>query len=138
MSQPSMTQPQFDVALASYERCQRSPEFFRVFYEKLLASDPSIPPMFAKTSFDRQHRLLQHGLGLLLSYGRRPNPSLLERIAERHGPTDLNIAEHLYPLFLESLIETVRGFDPEFSPGVEHAWRASLAPGATFMQRFRR
>ena len=94
--------------------------------------------MFANTRFDRQNRLLQHGLGLLLSYARRPNPSLLERIAERHGPADLNISEGLYPLFLESLIETVRLYDPEFTHAVEHAWRASLAPGVTFMQRFRR
>lgn len=51
---------ELEVAPASYGRCQRAPEFFRTFYNRFLASDHAIPPMFAQTRFDRQDRLLQH------------------------------------------------------------------------------
>ena len=73
---------QLELAQASYARCLQAPEFFRSFYNRFLASDPAIPPYFAETRFDRQDKLLQHGIALLLIYARRPNPGLLDRIAE--------------------------------------------------------
>lgn len=126
------------MAQASYVRCQQAPGFFRTFYDRLLASDPAIPPMFAETRFDRQDRLLQHGLGLLLSYAKRSNPALLERLARRHGPDDLNVPTRLYPLFLESLLQAVRIHDPECDANVEAAWRAAATPGIEFMREFGR
>lgn len=138
MTLPLASARQLDLAQRSYERCQRAPEFFRTFYDRLLASDPAIPPLFAETAFPRQHKLLQHGLGLLLSYARRANPHLLERIAERHGPGDLNIPAVMYPLFVDALLEAVRIHDPDCDAAVEEAWRASLAPGIKFMQTYGR
>jgi hemoglobin-like flavoprotein len=121
-----------EMAHESYRRCQRD-EFFQGFYKRLLASHHSIPPMFASTDFTRQNKLLQHGLGLLLNYARRPNPALLERLAVRHARADLNVEPTLYPNFVDSLVATVREFDPECDPQVEQAWRAALAPGIGFM-----
>ena len=122
------------IAQESYSRCLRSPRFFASFYERLLASDPSIPPMFAKTEFPKQHKLLQHGLGLLLSYANRIDDSLLERIAARHSSSGLNVPPALYPLFTESLLATVRELDAKCSPEIEQAWREALEPGLAFMQ----
>lgn len=133
MSTADGLQTAVSTATASYERCQRAPEFFHTFYAKLLSSDPSIPPMFARTEFPRQHKLLQHGLGLLLSFARRRNPGLLERLAHRHGPTDLNLSRDLYPKFTWSLLEAVRTHDPQWSPEIEAAWRESMDPGITFI-----
>ncbi len=113
----------------SYARCQEAPEFFRAFYDRLLASDPAIPPFFVRTKFEKQDRLLQHGLSLLLIYAKRPNPSLLARLAERHGPSDLGIPAHFYPLFVESLLATVSQYDQQAGPETLAAWRASIAPG---------
>jgi hemoglobin-like flavoprotein len=138
MTAPAPTPQQIELARASYERCLRQEEFFRSFYARFLASDPAIAPQFADTRFDRQHKLLQHGLGLLLSYAGRPNPHLLERIAERHGPTDLNVPEYQYPLFLESLLFAVRTHDPECTPAVEEAWTAALLPGVEYLEHFGR
>ena len=120
-------------ATSSYERCQQAGGFFPTFYEQLLASDPSIPPMFAKTEFPKQHKLLQHGLGLLLSFARRRNPGLLERLANRHGPADLDIPRVLYPKFVFSLLEAVRIHDRQWGPDVEAAWRTAVEPGLRFM-----
>ncbi|HET9947855.1 MAG TPA: globin domain-containing protein [Longimicrobiales bacterium] len=121
------------LALGSYDRCLRSPRFFARFYERLLASDPSIPPLFARTEFPRQYKLLQHGLGLLLSYSSRPDGELLERIAARHSARGIGVHPSLYPCFVESLIATIREHDPHANAEVERAWRESLAPGIAFM-----
>lgn len=121
------------VAEESYRRCEGE-AFFQAFYDRLLAADPAIPPKFANTDFDRQSKLLQHGIGLLLIFGKRPNPALLERIADRHAAHDLDIAPSLYPRFVDTLIETVREFDARCTPAVEAAWRAAVAPGIDFMQ----
>ena len=134
MALRSVSPAQLELAQASYARCLEAPEFFRAFYDRFLASDPAIPPYFAQTRFDRQDRLLQHGIALLLIYAKRPNPGLLERIAERHGAGDLNIPARLFAPFTESFIASVRQFDPAFDGTVEAAWRAALAPGIACVQ----
>ncbi len=134
MAPPTVAEHQLELAQASYARCQLAPDFFRTFYNRLLASDPAIPPYFAHTKFDKQHKLLQHGVSLLLIYAKRPNPNLLERITERHGPGGLNIPDRLYPVFIESFLETVREYDPSFDTDHAAAWRAALAPGIAVMR----
>jgi hemoglobin-like flavoprotein len=133
MTVPSVANEHLELAQASYARCQKAPEFFRAFYDRFIASDPSIPAYFTHTRFDKQEKLLQHGLSLLLIYAKRPNPNLLQRLSERHGPTDLNIPLRFYPLFLESLILTVRQFDPQCDDATVDAWRSALAPGVARM-----
>lgn len=127
------TRDQIQLARGSWNRCQRVPDFLRRFYDKLLASSPEIPPYFVNTRFDRQTKLLQHGILLLLIYARSENPALLERIAARHGAGDLNIPKKLYPRFVESFLATVRDCDPECTRETLAAWEASLAPGIAFI-----
>jgi len=118
----------------SYDRCRQAHDFFPKFYNRLLASNESIPPMFVNTSFEKQNKLLDHGIGSLLIFAKRRNPALLQRIAERHGRRDLAVKPSLYGCFLDSLIAAVAEFDPQFSPDVERAWRAAMTPGIEFMK----
>lgn len=120
------------IAEQSLARCVRD-EFFPAFYQKLLRTDPTIPPKFARTDFARQNKLLQHGLGLLLIFAKRQNPVLLERIAVRHGDKDVDVRPPLYPFFVESLVATVKEYDPHCTPAVEQAWRDALAPGIAYL-----
>ena len=129
-----MQQPAHTIAQHSYSRCLRSPDFFTDFYDRLLASDPAVPPMFASTEFPKQHKLLQHGLGLLLSYANRPDDTLLERIAARHSAGGVNVLPDMYPLFVDALVDTVREHDVRFDEEVEAAWREAVRPGIEFMQ----
>lgn len=128
-----MTQTAHALAQESYARCQRSPRFFPSFYEHLLASDPAVPPMFAKTEFPKQYKVLQHGLGLLLSYGNKRDEDLLERIALRHSLSGVNVHPTMYSLFVDSLLATVREHDPRCDVETEAAWRDALRPGIEFM-----
>jgi hypothetical protein len=74
---------------------------------------------------------------LLLIFPNQPpgEPTILSRVAERHGPNDLNIDPELYPGFVMSLVQTVAEHDPEFDEAVEAAWRSAVAPGIAYMQR---
>ncbi len=129
-----MTPTAHTIAQQSYARCQRTPDFFMRFYDILLESHPAIPPMFANTDFPRQRKLLQHGLGLLLSFAKDPNEALLERIAARHSVSGLNVDPGLYPCFVDSLVEVVRRSDPKFDADIERAWREAVRPGIDFIK----
>ena len=129
-----MQQSAHQIAQQSYSRCLRSPDFLPRFYEHLLASDPAIPPMFAETQFPRQYRLLQHALGLLLSYGNRPDEMLLERLAAKHSAKSIDVQPTMYPLFVDSLVATIREFDDRCDAEVERAWREALRPGIDYMK----
>jgi hemoglobin-like flavoprotein len=126
-------QTDIQIAEASYHRCASNDAFYSTLYEHLLASDPRIPPMFANTSFERQHKVLRHGLGVLIIYAKRPNPALLERIALRHSRADVDVPPALYPSFVESLIAAIAAHDPEYAPAVGEAWRAAMRPGIAYM-----
>ena len=129
-----MRTDQLELVEESYARCCESPGFLDTFYQHLLESSPAIPPMFSRTDFERQHKVLQHGLGILLIYAKRKNPALLQRIADRHGRKDVDVDPSLYPLFVESLVTAVREHDSEASPDIEDAWRKAVAPGIEFMK----
>ena len=135
MALPTVAEHQLELAQASYARCQQAPLFFRSFYDRFAASDPAIPPYFTHTKFEKQDRLLQHGISLLLIYAKRPDTHLLERIAERHGPQgDLKIPPRLYAPFVESFVATVRQYDTACDDATEEAWRAALAPGIDYLR----
>jgi hemoglobin-like flavoprotein len=121
-----------EVAEASYHRCH-SDAFFRSFYQRLLASDARIPPMFERTDFTKQTKLLQHSIGLLFVFAKRGNPAILERIAGRHGRAEVNVPADMYPLWVDSLVDTVREYDARCSPAVEQAWRQAVAPGIAYL-----
>jgi len=129
-----MQQSAHTIAQHSYSRCLRSPDFLPRFYEHLLASDPAVPPMFEKTEFPRQYKLLQHALGLLLSYGNNPDDMLLERLAAKHSAKAIDVAPPMYELFVDSLLATIREFDPRCDEQIEGAWRETLGPGLDFMK----
>lgn len=124
------------LAKASYDRCCQAPDFFQAFYQRFLAVCPEAGPLFARTDFERQNKLLGHAVGLLLIFPNQPRhePTILARIAERHSRRDLNIAAGFYAPFIDSLIETVKHVDREFSPEVEAAWRATVKVGVEYMK----
>ncbi|HWA56184.1 MAG TPA: globin domain-containing protein [Gemmatimonadales bacterium] len=124
------------VAKASYERCQEIPHFFEAFYERFFERCPAARPMFDRTDFTRQHKLLQHAIGLLLAYDQHPaaGPNLLSRVAERHGRDDLKVNPAHFDDFLDSLIQTAAAFDPQFTAETEMAWREALAKGVAYMK----
>ena len=124
------------LAKASYDRCCQAPDFLQTFYRNFLAACPEAVPRFAHTNFEQQTKLLRHAIGLLLIFPNQPQkePTLLARVAKRHSRRDLNVDPALYRPFIDALIGTVKEFDREYTPAVEAAWRATVAPGVDYMK----
>ena len=123
-------------AKASYDRCSTVPRFFEDFYSNFFARCPQARAMFARTDFERQHKLLRHAFGLLLNFPKQParEPTILARVAERHSRRDLGVDPSLYAPFIDALIDTVRHCDPDFTAAVEDAWRKTVGKGVEYMQ----
>lgn len=136
MSEAKVTEQDLEAARASYDRCCKTEGFPEGFYAHFFARCAAAEPMFAKTNFARQVKLLRHALGTLLIFPKHgaSEPNLLTRVAERHGRGNLAVHPSLYPQFVDALIDTVREHDDQFGPAVEQAWRATVAPGIAYMQ----
>ena len=127
---------QAEVARASCDRCCASADFIPTFYKMFFENCPGAQARFAGTDFRRQHQLLLHALRLLLLYPNRPEADgrdLLRRVAERHSRRDLDIPQEMYPPFVDSLMQAVAQFDPEFTPAIENSWRVTIKGGVEYM-----
>ena len=121
---------------ASLKRCEARPDFFDVFYGNFLGSSPEVAEKFTGTNFARQKELLQTSLHHLLLVARDPKQgpdAYLEDVAVRHGAGQLAIGAHLYDLWLDSLLETVRACDPEWFPEVAAAWEEVMMIGIHYL-----
>lgn len=121
---------------ASLKRCEARPDFLDLFYASFLASSPEVVAKFAGTDFARQKELLRTSFRHLLLVARDskqgPDP-YLEDVAVRHGAGGLAIGAHLYDLWLDSLLETVRVCDPGWFPDVEAAWEEVMMVGIHYL-----
>ncbi len=53
----------------------------------------------------------------------------LESIGYSHGRTQLNIRPELYEVWLDSVCQTVKQMDPDWTSKVEREWRDRLRAG---------
>lgn len=120
----------------SLERCTASDEFLDRFYELFLTSSREVAEKFRHTDFPKQKRMLKASLYMmiLMAEGKSEIQKDLQRIAKRHSRADLDVRAELYSLWLDSLIQAAREFDPRFTPETEIAWRMIMAQGIAFMQ----
>lgn len=112
-----------------------NPDFIGRFYEIFTAKSERIADLFKHTDMAAQHAMLHDSLSFLADYALsgRPGPQL-ENIARVHSRSRRDIPPELYDTWLESLLEAVGEFDPEFDDEVELAWRLALTPGITYMK----
>ena len=125
-----------ETARASYQRCCQAPDFVACFYRNLFAAAPHAEARFANTDFERQHKLLQHAIGLLLSFPTQTatEPTILRRVADRHKRDDLDVPPDWYPDFVDALIQTVAEHDDRYSDDIAEAWRSTVSPGIEYMK----
>jgi hemoglobin-like flavoprotein len=121
----------------SYLRCVVSDQdgFFKRFYEVFTAADPGVSRVFAKTNMERQISMLQESLLYMIHFANSKTASVrMQRIATSHGSNELDVPSHLFDLWMDCLVSTVRERDPQFESHIETAWRVFLAPGITFIK----
>ena len=119
-----------DQVRASFDRCEASGDFAEEFYQVFLNSSPEIGPLFAKTDFVKQRKLIRASVYIMVT--RSPaEPTAreaLDKIGHSHGRTELDIRPELYELWLDSLCETIKRMDPEWTPELQQEWRDRLRP----------
>ena len=122
-----------EIFRASLKRCLADNAFLHDFHELFVASSPEVREKFKDTDFPRQTRVLADSLYLMAVASESKEDAVawseLDRLGERHSHKALDIRPELYLNWLECLVKAASRYDPEFSPGIEEAWRASLAPG---------
>ena len=115
----------------SFDRCEATGDFADKFYAIFLTKSPEIPPLFAQTAFEKQRKLLRATVYIMVTRD-VDDPiarETLERIGRSHGRSELDIRSELYDLWLDSVCETVKDLDPEWTPETERFWRERMAPG---------
>jgi len=121
----------------SLSRCINNPAFLDRFYDLFMTSSEEIRKKFADTDFDRQKRMLQDSLFVMMaSAGATSGVAYkeLSKLGERHSRNQRDIKPELYDIWLECLMKAVAENDPEFVPGIETAWRESLKSGIDFLK----
>lgn len=119
----------------SLERCTPQAEFFEQFYERFHDSSDEIAAKFAGTDAKSQGRALRTAFLLLLQAiaGDPAAWQQLELRAIRHDRKHLDIKPEMYELWRESLLETVREFDPRADDRTREAWRRVVQQAIEFM-----
>ena len=122
--------------LDSFRRLRRTGTFAPRFYDKLLNSDSRIRDMFARTDFEKQHRLFEHGVHVLLEYagGSAIGGMAMSRLGERHSQRDLDVDPALYDIWVDCLIATARELDPRWTSILERRFKADLKKGIERMK----
>ncbi|UPG95830.1 globin [Luteibacter aegosomatissinici] len=113
----------------SFGRCLRSRGFIGRFYDILLARDEGIPPLFAKTDFQKQHMALRRGISLAISWaagdGMAQGPvNEMIRVHARKGRAPVPPAIHDH--WLESLMQAIKERDDQLTPALEARWREAM------------
>lgn len=134
-----MPAPATELFLASLKRCLGAPGFLAAFYDRFTGSSAEVREKFRGVDMKRQVRVLEDSLYVVAVAVQGEEGSLargdLPRLAERHSRRDLDIRPELYDLWLQCLVETARGHDPQWSEDVAAAWRETLTFGADYLRQ---
>ena len=68
-----------------------------------------------------------------LGTGEAAAQRVIERVGESHSRNRLDIQPEFYTLWLDSLCETVKQHDPDYSAELEAQWREHMQPGITLV-----
>lgn len=121
-------EPPREVFLKSLERCVADREFIPAFYARFIATSDEVREKFKNTDFEQQTRMLVRSLRLAAG-ATAGNPESLRELRERattHDRNHLDIAPHLYSLWLAALMETACKHDVLWNAAIEEAWEIIL------------
>jgi hemoglobin-like flavoprotein len=107
-------------------------EFIDGFYKRFLSSSSEVAELFADTDFSLQKNMLTLSLVHVASFDPAKGPdSIMRHLAARHR--ELNVKPHHYKLWFDSLLETIKEFDPEYDEDIGESWIRRLTPGVNYM-----
>jgi hemoglobin-like flavoprotein len=112
-----------------------NPELIDRFYEIFLAKSAEIAERFGNTNMSMQKTMLYDSLLFMVSYQKSEAARVhVERIGRTHSRSAHDIPVWMYDVWVDSLMEALSDYDPEFDDQVELSWRVALAPGIEHMK----
>ena len=111
--------------------------FYPSVLRSLFVSSDEIKNKFRFTDFDKQNAMLSRSLELAAG-ATSGDPESLREIsarAETHDRYHLNVEPRLYDIWLETIIETARDYDANWSEVVEASRRSILGHVVQHMVR---
>ncbi|UII23986.1 globin domain-containing protein [Fulvivirga ligni] len=121
----------------SYGRCLRNGNLVETFYNLFISSSNEVAKKFANTDFEKQQKLLRHGLNLMIMYadGNIVGKSGLSRIQQTHNRHQLDINPKFYPIWKRNLIKAVKQHDPDFNAEIQTSWEQVLDRGIEYISK---
>lgn len=131
-----MEQQELDLVNQSYNRCLENKDFFPHFYKNFTSKSPDIAERFKNTDMKRQMDALRLGLQYMIMFasGSKIAAAKVEDLGLTHDRHHRNITPELYEAWLQSLIETIKSCDPNYSDEIAMAWRNTLGFGIRQMK----
>jgi len=112
-----------------------SSDFFDAFYRHFVGASPDVAEKFKDTDMDRQREMLRLSLDHMVYFAiDKEETREIARVANLHDQSNADIPPRLYDQWLDSLVETVSQFDPDYNADVEAAWREALLPAIDYMK----
>lgn len=129
---------EFEQSFARVMEPGRRERFLERFYQRFFAADPEVAAKFGATDMSHQKQMLLESLAEMADFARRreSNPYIVT-LARIHGERGRDIPVHLYDLWLDCLVDTVREVDPLASDNAALGWRIAMAAGIEFMKFYR-
>ena len=128
----------FNASLARVTDATREAAFFDDFYRRFVAADPAIEAKFRDTDFAKQKQMLRESFQEMNHFcGSLQSNTYIITLARIHGSRGRDIPVHMFDIWLECLVATVKELDPEYTDSVELAWRIIMTPGIQFMKFYR-
>ncbi len=117
----------------SFARVGLDPEFLEKFYETFLLSHVSISNLLSPHDREKRKALMLTEIVALLQFWRREENGklVLNFIGSNHAW--LGMEPSMYQYWSESLINTLKQFDPKWSSELEQIWTHSLRSGLEYL-----
>ncbi len=121
----------FEPVNKQFGECLLSKTFLDDFYAEFTGRSAEVRAMFANTDMTAQKDALRGGLTFLMLYANANAfaADKLDRLGKTHARTGYNILPDMYPLWVDSLVKTVRKHSPGFTSEDESRWRKVLLHG---------
>lgn len=120
----------------SYERCNRNPQFFHLFYDIFRGKGEKYRQVLDRIeNIDNQIQMLNASIILIFMAPTSEQARMsVRQFGKRHGPKGIGVDLEDYDVWFESLLEAVKLCDSEYSEETEKVWTQYFALGMQIMK----
>lgn len=127
----------FERFRSSLLRCLSNLHFLEHFYEEFTGASPEVAHAFAHTDMERQKAMLNASMYQLMNlyeHNDEKTHKEVQQMGAVHGAYGHRIPQHLYDVWLNSLLIAVEAADPQYNASIETAWREVMGHGIDLMK----